>query len=295
MTIGLLLSRGGRGGGPIFSRRPRPGWYGFKLVRIRVAAFTIGESFGHYRISSELGRGGMGIVYAARDTRLDRDVAIKVLPPERDSAAAVERLVREARAASALNHPNICTVYDIDARDGRPFIVMELVPGDTLAARIGRRPLPLGTLLGFAIAIADALDAAHARGIVHRDLKPANILITTRDLPKVVDFGLAQRLGPEMVTAERLTDQGVAVGTVAYMSPEQARGEPVDMRTDIFSFGLVLFEMVTGRAALHGTMAQMIDTLLNRDLPPVRDFVPGTPAELEQLIARALVRPRDGR
>ena len=255
----------------------------------------IGESFGHYLISRELGRGGMGVVYAARDTRLDRDVAIKVLPPERESAAAMQRLVREARAASALNHPNICTVYDVDERDGQPFIVMELIPGDTLAARIGRQPLPIGTLLDFAIGIGEALEAAHARGIVHRDLKPANIMVTPTGLPKVLDFGLAQRLDAGVATAARLTDEGVVIGTVAYMSPEQARGERLDARTDIFSYGLVLFEMVTGRPALEGTIAQMAGTLLNEDAPLVRGMVPGTPVALEQLISRALVRAPAGR
>ena len=255
----------------------------------------IGESFGHYLISRELGRGGMGVVYAARDTRLDRDVAIKVLPPERESAAAMQRLVREARAASALNHPNICTVYDVDERDGQPFIVMELIPGDTLAARIGRQPLPIGTLLDFAIGIGEALEAAHARGIVHRDLKPANIMVTPTGLPKVLDFGLAQRLDAGVAAAARLTDEGVVIGTVANMSPEQARGERLDARTDIFSYGLVLFEMVTGRPALEGTIAQMAGTLLNEDAPLVRGMVPGTPVALEQLISRALVRAPAGR
>jgi serine/threonine protein kinase/tetratricopeptide (TPR) repeat protein len=248
----------------------------------------IGESFGHYLISRELGRGGMGVVYAAHDIHLDRDVAIKLLPPERDNAAATKRLVREARAASALNHPNICTVYDVDERDGQPYIVMELIPGETLAARMAGQPLPLAVLLDVAIGIADALDAAHALGIIHRDLKPANIMITPRGHPKVLDFGLAQRLDTDVTASRRPTEEGVTVGTVGYMSPEQARGEPLDARTDIFSYGLLLFEMVTGRSALQGTSWQIVDTLLHGHLPPVRETRPDAPAELEQLISRAL-------
>ena len=255
----------------------------------------IGESIGHYLIRRELGRGGMGVVYAARDTHLDRDVAIKLLPRERVSPLAVERLVREARAASALNHPNICTVYDVDERDGQPFIVMELIPGDTLAARIGRQPLPLAVLLDCAIGIGEALEAAHAQGIIHRDLKPANIMVTPTGLPKVLDFGLAQRLDAQLTAASRLTDEGVVIGTVAYMSPEQARGERLDARTDIFSYGLILSEMVTGRPTLHGTVAQMAARLLNEEAPLAQDLAPGAPAAFEQIISRALVRDPAGR
>jgi serine/threonine protein kinase/tetratricopeptide (TPR) repeat protein len=252
----------------------------------------VGASFGHYRITSELGRGGMGVVYAARDTRLDRDVAIKVLPSERDSPEAIERLRREARAASALSHPNICTVYDIGEHEGRPFIVMELIVGDTLASRIGGRPMPISMVLELGIAIADALDAAHARGIVHRDLKPGNIVITPRDTPKILDFGLAQRLDPDALTAVRLTDDRAVVGTFAYMSPEQARGEAVNAQSDIFAFGLVLFEMTTGRPALQGPVGTLVDRLLNRELPAISTIVPHVPAELDRLVALALERDR---
>ena len=253
----------------------------------------IGETLAHYRITSRLGGGGMGVVYRAEDIRLERSAAVKVLPAAlMADAGAVERLRREARAASALNHPNICTVYDVGEAGGRHFIAMELVEGQTLAERIGGRPMTAAELLPLAIEIADALDAAHGRGIVHRDLKPTNVLVTSRGSAKVLDFGLAKRLhGVDAATALDLTSPGTALGTVAYMSPEQARGEAVDERSDLFSFGIVLYEMATGRAPFTGaTSAVIFDAILNRDAPPVRSIAAAAPAPLEQLIGRLLAR-----
>jgi serine/threonine protein kinase/Flp pilus assembly protein TadD len=270
-----------------------------------------GQSIGTYQILEEIGHGGMGVVYKAKDTKLGRLVALKFLPRAlTEDAEALERFNREARAASALNHPNICTVHDIGEYQGQPFIVMELLEGETLKERIAHKPLPKGQLLEFAIQIADALDAAHGRGVVHRDIKTANIFITRRQQPKVLDFGLAKlfpRPGPVRERAgittrsgqpleEQETDPGVALGTVAYMSPEQARGEKVDARCDLFSFGAVLYEMATGRPAFPGsTLAVIHDAILNRMPVPARALNPELPAGLEWILDKALAKDREMR
>ena len=241
----------------------------------------IGQIISHYRVRELLGSGGMGQVFRAEDTRLGRDVALKFLSQDlaRDPAA-LERFQREARSASALNHPNICTIYDVGEYNGRPYLVMEVLEGHTLREKISGRHLPLDSLLDYGAQIADALDAAHARGIIHRDIKSANIFITTRGQAKILDFGLAKQGaarriaeavgGGNSTTAETsdnllLTSPGSAMGTITYMSPEQARGENLDARTDLFSLGAVLYEMATGETAFKGnTSAVVFDEILNR-------------------------------
>jgi serine/threonine protein kinase len=267
-----------------------------------------GKLVSHYKVIEKIGAGGMGVVYKGEDIRLGRPVALKFLPEEiAHGSKGMERFQREARAASALNHPNICTVYDVGEHEARPFLVMEYLEGSTLRQRIDGKPLDTGTLLDVGIQVASALETAHAKGIIHRDIKPGNIFLTSSGQAKVLDFGLAKLAAEPRAdsgdsstrtmaaggVSDSITHPGMAVGTVAYMSPEQVRGEELDRRTDLFSFGIVLYEMSTGHQAFSGnTSGVIMDSILHRQPAAARAYNPEVPAKLEEVIDKALEKDR---
>lgn len=262
-------------------------------------ALNAGARLGPYEISGVLGSGGMGEVYRARDTRLGREVAVKVLPAQfAREPGAIERFRREARLASTISHPHICAIYDTGDHDGLQYLVMELLEGQSLQQLIDTAPVPAARAVELGMEIADGLDAAHERGIIHRDLKPANVFVTTRGHAKILDFGVAKTASAagDAETVAGLTSAGQAIGTVAYMSPEQARGDDVDARSDLFALGLILYEMLARKPAFGGsTTAMVFDAILNREPAPLRETVSGVPADLDRIIARLLAKSPDAR
>ncbi|HJZ69735.1 MAG TPA: serine/threonine-protein kinase [Blastocatellia bacterium] len=263
----------------------------------------MGQQIGSYRIVSQLGAGGMGEVYLAEDTRLDRKVAIKFLPARLiGNEQARKRFIREARAAAKLDHPNICAIHEVGQHEGTSFIVMQYVEGETLAGKTLSKPLELRESLKLAAQIADALDEAHSHGIIHRDIKPQNIVVTPRGQVKVLDFGLAKvikhspRMGSAAETEAQLSAPGLVIGTIPYMSPEQVRGEALDARSDIFSFGAVLYEMISGRSPfVSANQAETLSAILTKDPPPLARFATDVPEELQRIVGRCIEKDRERR
>ena len=280
-----------------------PAYQVFADMLANAEEFKPGEKLAHYEIRYVLAEGGMGKVYLAEDTKLKRNVALKVLPlANAGDESARRRLLREARAAAALDHPNICAIYEVGEESGQSYIAMQYIKGETLDARMMKGRLSCDVALQLAVEVADALADAHAHNIVHRDIKPANILITDRGQAKVLDFGLAKTVNESLISTDDskkkslLTQPGMIVGTVPYMSPEQVRSEPVDARSDIFSFGIVLYEMLTGhRAFVRDSVAETIAAVLSQEPTPVAQFNDSVPNELQRIVMKALQKDRNAR